>query len=257
MLETICKRQADRHFHAIADSAYGGKSVHLNLPGNCDLTSRLGLDAPLYQAAPVRKPGTIGRPRKRGRRLPSPRQMLQGRSRRITPNSYGRRDRSRVVDRAAYLYAMPDRPVRVVAVEPLSGGRRMQAFYSTCHDASGEQVLTWHAMRRSIEQAFQNSKEHLGFEEPQGWTRKAGQRTAPVAMLLYSLIVLWFASNGHRAYQAPNRPWYRSKTRASLADMPATLRCQSLKEQVSSYHLSGRGSRKVIETLLQALQRAA
>ena len=69
--------------------------------------------------------------------------------------------------------------------------------------------------------------------------------------------MLWFASNGHRAYQAPNRPWYRSKTRASLADMPATLRCQSLKEQVSSYYLPGRGNRKVIETLVQALQRAA
>ena len=81
--------------------------------------------------------------------------------------------------------------------------------------------------------------------------------TAPVAMLLYSLVVLWFASNGHRVYQAPNRPWYRSKTRASFADMLATLRCQSLEEHVSSYLLSGRGSRKVIEMLLQAVQRAA
>ena len=257
MLETLCKRHADRHFHAMADSAYGGKSVYLNLPGNCDLTSRLTLDARLYEPPPPRKPGTKGRPRKRGCRLPSPRQMLQGRSRRITLNIYGRRDRSRVADRAAYLYAMPERPVRVVAVEPLSGGRSMQAFYSTCHDASSEQVLTRYAMRWSIEEAFQNSKGHLGFEEPQGWTRKAVQRTAPVGMLLYSLVLLWFASNGHRVYQAPNRPWYRSKTRASFADMLATLRCQSLKEHVSSYHLSGRGSRKVIETLLQAVQRAA
>ena len=133
----------------------------------------------------------------------------------------------------------------------------MQAFYATYHDASGEQVRTCCAMRWSIEAAFQNSKGPRGFEETQGWARKAVQRTAPLAMLLYSLVVLWFASNGHRGYQAPNRPWNRSNTRASFADLLAMLPCQSLKAHVSSYPLSGRGSRKVIETLLQAVQRAA
>jgi hypothetical protein len=257
MLRILCKSHKCRRFHAVADSAYGGKSVYLNLPVNCDLTSRLDLDARLHEPAPVRRRKTNGRPRKRGKRLPTPRQMLKSRGRRMTLNIYGRKDRSRVVDCVARLYAMPDRPVRVVSVEPLTGGRTIQAFYSTCYDASATDVLTWYALRWSIEEAFQNSKGHLGFEEPQGWTRRAVERTAPTAMLLYSLITLWFASVGHRAYRPPFRPWYRSKTRPSFADMLATLRQESIREQVSALPLTGRGSRKVVRSLIHAVKQAA
>jgi hypothetical protein len=257
MLRILCKRHEHRRFHAIADSAYGGKSVLQNLPPNCDLTSRLDLDARLYTAPPVRRPGTNGRPRRRGTRLPTPRLMLEGRGRRLTLNIYGRRDRCRVVDAVAHLYHRPEHPARVVAVEPLTGGRTVQAFYSTCQHASAEAVLTWYAWRWSIEEAFQNSKSHLGFEEPQGWTRGAVQRTAPTAMLLYSLIVLWFAAEGHRHYRAPVRPWYRCKTRASFADMLATLRQETIREQVSALQLTGRGSRKVVKSLIHAVNQAA
>lgn len=257
MLTILCQSHESRRFHAIADSAYGGKSVYLNLPANCDLTSRLDLDARLYEAAPARRVGTNGRPRKRGQRLPPPRQMLKSRGRRLTLNIYGRKDRSRVVERTAYLYAMPDRPVRVVAVEPVTGGRTVQAFYSTCHNASATDVLTWYARRWSIEEAFQNSKGHLGFEQPQGWTRQAVQRTAPTAMLLVSLITLWFASDGHRHYRIPRRPWYRSKTHASFADMLATLRQESIRQEVSALPLAGRGSRKVLKTLIHAVKQVA
>lgn len=257
MLKILCKRHESRRFHAIADSAYGGQSVFLKLPSNCDLTSRLALDARLHEAVPERKPGTNGRPRRRGKRLPTPRRMLSGRGQRLTLNIYGRKDRSRAVDGVAHLYAMPERPVRVVAVKPLSGGRTVQAFFSTCSNASAENVLTWYAMRWSIEEAFQNSKSHLGFEEPQGWSRPAVERTAPTAMLLYSLTVLWFASEGHRHYQAPQRPWYRSKTRASFADMLATLRQESIREEVSALQLTGRGSRNVVKSLIRAVKQAA
>ena len=257
MLSVLCKRHKNRRFHVVADATYGGQSVLTRLPDNCDLTSRLLLDARLYDPPPARKPGTCGRPRKRGRRLPTPRQMLRQRTRRLTLEIYGRRDRSRVADCVARLHAMPDRPLRIVAVEPARGGRRMQAFYSTCHEASAEQVLTWYAMRWSIEQTFRDAKGHLGFEQPQGWTRKAVERTAPTAMLLYSLIVLWFAAEGHRHDRRPDRPWYRSKCHASFADMLHTLRCESARREVLSLGLRGRGSRKILKTLLHVVQQAA
>lgn len=257
VLHVLCGHAPGRSFHAVADSAYGGQSVLLSLPSNCDLTSRLDLDARLYDAAPIRRAGAQGRPRKRGWRLPTPRQMLRQRGRRITLDIYGRRDRSRVVDRLAYLYAMPQRSVRVAVVEPLTGGRTVQAFYSTCANATAETVLTWYAMRWSIEEAFQNSKGHLGFEEPQGWSPQAVQRTAPVAMLLHTLVLLWFAAEGHRCYQAPWRPWYRGKTQPSFADMLATLRQESIREQVSSLRPCGRGSRNLVKSLILAVKQAA
>lgn len=257
MLAKLCNARKHRCFHVVADSAYGGQSVLAHLPENCDLTSRLVLDARLYDPPPVRKPGTNGRPRRRGRRLSTPQQMLEQRTRRLTLDIYGRRDRSRVADQVARVYAVPCRPLRVVAVEPLTGGRKIQAFYSTRHEATAEQVLTWYARRWSIEETFHDAKSHLGFEQPQGWTRNAVERTAPTAMLLYSLIVLWFASQGHRHYRAPNRPWYRSKSRASFADMLTTLRRESIREQVLSLGLKGRGSRNIMKTLFNAVQQAA
>jgi hypothetical protein len=257
MLTLLCKAHECRRFHAVADSAYGGQSVLGKLPLNCDLTSRLETDARLFQPPPPRTATTQGRPRRRGARLPAPKQMLQGRGRRIRLDIYGRRDHSRVVDCEARLFAVPERPVRVVAVEPLHGGRKVQAFYSTRHEASAEEVLTWYARRWSIEEAFQNSKGHLGFEEPQGWSRRAVERTAPTAMLLYSLIVMWFATEGHCHYRAPWRPWYRSKARASFADMLATLRQESIREQVSAMPITGRGSRKLVKSFIHAVQQAA
>ena len=121
-------------------------------------------------------------------------------------------------------------------------------------------MLTWYAMRWSIEVAFQNSKTHLGFEEPQGWTRRAVQRTAPMAMLLYPGapgIVLWYVRDGHRYYSQPDRPWYRLKRHASFADMLTTLRRQSVREQVLSTPLSTRGTEKVMRILLHAIQQVA
>ncbi len=257
MLYVLCRAYENRRFHVVADSTYGGQSVLGDLPENCDLTSRLDLDARLHEAPPLRKPGTNGRPRKRGTRVLSPRQMLTARARRLTLNIYGRRDRSRVADQVARVYAVPQRPLRIVAVEPLTGGRRVQAIYSTRHEASAEMVLTWYAMRWSIEVAFQSSKMHLGFEQPQGWTRRAVERTAPTAMLLYTLILLWFARCGHRHYRPPDRPWYRTKCHASFADMLTTLRRQSVKEQVSSTPLRGGSSRNLTRTLLHVIEQAA
>jgi len=249
MLTLLCQARKSRHFHVIADSAYGGQSVLNHLPNNCDLTSRLLLNARLYGPRSQRQPGANGRPRKRGPQLPTPQQMLVERATRVELALYGRRDRVRLCDAVAHVHAAPQRPLRVVAVEALSGGRGQQAFYSTCWQATAIEILMWYAWRWSIEVAFHDSKQSLGFEEPQGWTRRAVERTAPMAMLLYSLIVIWFVRDGHHCYRPMERPWYTTKSQPSFADMLATLRRVSLREQVSSWGLGGHGSRKVLQIL--------
>lgn len=107
LLQLLCGLRKDQRFQVVADSTYGGQSVLCHLPTNCDLTSRLLKDARLYAAAPVRKPGTNGRPRQRGERLPTPRAMLTGRCRRVTLDIYGRREQARVADKSAM--SMPRR----------------------------------------------------------------------------------------------------------------------------------------------------
>jgi hypothetical protein len=257
MLWVLSSHRKDKRFHAVADSAYGGQSVLCHLPANCDLTSRLVKDARLYGARPERKRGTHGRPRKRGERLPTPQEMLASRCRRVTLDIYGRTEVARLVDRVAYVHAAPQRPLRVVAVEAMKGGRGQEAFYSTCWEATAEQVIAWYAMRWSLEVTNHDSKQHLGFEQPQGWTRRSVERTAPLAMLLYSLVVLWFAREGHRSWRPLDCPWYTSKTAPSFADMISTLRRLSIREQVLTLALAGPGSRKIQQLLENAVSMAA
>ena len=257
LLNVLCNHRENKRFHVVADSAYGGASVLCHLPENCDLTSRLVKDARLYDAPPTRKSGTNGRPRKRGERLPTPQAMLAGRCRHVSLDIYGRTEEARVADVCARVHVAPDRPLRVVAVEAIKGGRGREAFYSTCHDATAEQVIAWYAARWSIEVSFHDSKQSLGFQEPQGWTHRAVERTAPMAMLLYSLIVLWFAYEGHRDYRPFDCPWYTTKVAPSFADMLATLRRESIRRKVLSLALRGPGSRKVRQLLENAVTLAA
>ena len=102
-----------------------------------------------------------------------------------------------------------------------------------------------------------DAKGQLGFEEPQGWTRQAVRRTAPVAMLLYSLVVLWFARAGHRHYAPPQRPWYPGKAQASFADMLATLRACSVESEISSMPAHDQRSQNLLQTLIHVVKLAA
>jgi hypothetical protein len=108
-----------------------------------------------------------------------------------------------------------------VVADSAYGGQHVLA--RTCHEASAEQVIRWYAMRWSVEVTFRDSRQCLGFEEPRGWSRKAGERTAPLAMLLHTLVVLWFAKEGHRFWQPPTHRRYPAKANPSFADRLGAL----------------------------------
>lgn len=264
VLGLACSAFPARRFHLLVDSAYGGKETLKNLPPNCDLTARWLLDIRLCQPPPPRRPGQKGRGRVRGDRLPSPRQMLDGRCERLSFDRFGLRGSYRVASCLACLYAVPGRLLRVVATEPLSGGGRPRpkeraAFYSTCAGATAEQVLSWYATRWSVEVAFRDAKQELGCGQPQGWTRHAAQRATPTLMLLYSLAVLWFARDGHRDYAPPPRPWYPAKRKAaaSFADMLAALRACTLRAAFTSNPAPRQGPQKWLESLTGVLRAVA
>jgi hypothetical protein len=254
LLDRLCEAHPERRFHAIADSAYGGETVLGHLPRNCDLTSQMSMVTRLHAPPPERAPGTNGRPKMRGARLPSPKQMLEQRGRRMTLALYGRHDRVRIVETTACCYRVPGRPLKIVVVEPLVGGRPVQAFYSTQPEQAAEQVLTGYAGRWSIEETILGSKTYLGFEEPQGWSRNAVLRTAPIAMLLYSLVTIWFARVGHALYRPLVRPWYTTKTCPSFADMLTTLKNACVREEVSARLAETCLPENLLGPLLRAVQ---
>lgn len=132
---------------------------------------------------------------------------------------------------ALYYKAGKDRLLTIVLVHDLQGKRPDQMFYCTKLDWTARQILSAYSYRWSIECTFENAKQLLGLEDPANRLPRAIERTAPMALLLYSLVVVWFHQTGHRSLRFPNRPWYPKKQEASFADLLATLRRVSYEEK--------------------------
>ena len=132
---------------------------------------------------------------------------------------------------ALYYKSGGDRLLTIVLVRDLKGGRPDQMFYCTNLDWNARQILTTYACRWAIECTFENCKQLMGLGEQANRVAKAIERTAPMAFLLYSIVVVWFHRVGHALVQFPVRPWYPCKQEPSFADMLTTLRQISYDEK--------------------------
>ena len=117
-----------------------------------------------------------------GHRLPTPKAMAATR-RRWDPlplTLYGRSVTPLVFGCTALWYgALRDQPVRIVVVSDPSGRRRDEAFFCTDLTVDHTFILEGYARRWTIEVAFHDQKQFLGFEDPQNQTPEAVARTAP------------------------------------------------------------------------------
>lgn len=235
MLQWVASWLPDREFMVTGDSAYGGASVLQKLPANIDLISHVHPKGGLYEPAPKPKHGQkngCGRRRKKGRRLPGMAEWAKAKSkwRTLKFDEYGFHATIRIkVIKALYYKAGKDRLLTIVLVQDTLGKRPDQMFYCTRLAWDTRRILSCYARRWSIEVTFHDCKQLLGFEDPANRKEKAVRRTAPMAMVIYSLIVVWFHREGHRHVQFPDRPWYRRKAEPSFADMLTTLRRLSWK----------------------------
>ena len=234
MLQMVASWLPDRQFIVTGDSAYGGGSVLQKLPENIDLISHVHPKGGLYKPAPKPEPGKKGRgrQRKKGERLPDMEQWAKERTqwRTLTFDEYGFHATVKVkVIKALYYKAGRDRLLTIVLVRDTLGKRPDQMFYCTRLDWNARKILSCYARRWSIEVTFHDCKQLLGFEDPANRKEEAVRRTAPMAMVLYSLIVIWFHREGHRHVEFPERPWYQHKEEPSFGDMLTTLRRLSWK----------------------------
>jgi hypothetical protein len=217
------------------DSAYGGKSILSYLPPNVHLISHVHPKGALYERAPVEKARGRGARRKKGHRLPGMVQWANDSTKPWTKlkfNQFGLHATLAVKTiKALYYKAGGDRELTIVLVHDLEGKRPDQMFYCTKLDWSARRILTAYSYRWAIECTFENCKQFLGLEDPANRLPKAVERTAPFALFLYSLVVVWFHKTGHQFVSFPNRPWYRRKQEPSFADLLTTLRRVSLEEK--------------------------
>jgi hypothetical protein len=224
----------ERDLLVSGDSAYGGKSVLSQLPANVHLISRVHAKGVLYEPAPVQQDSPKvrrGRPRKKGARLPGMIDWANDTTKPwtdLTFDQFGLHATLQVKSQPALYYtAGGSRLLSIVLTRDQLGKRPVQMFYCTNLTWDVRQILATYAYRWAIECTFENCKQYLGLEDPANRVRLAVSRTAPVALFLYSMIVVWFQTVGHRLVQFPHRPWYKNKKEPSFADMLTTLRQRS------------------------------
>lgn len=181
----------------VGDSTYAALAfLHAcqQLPQPITVITRLRLDAALYEPAPPYQ--GKGRPRKKGKGLPTPQQVLQDPHThwtRLTLPWYSQSQRE--LDIATFTavwfhYGLPAVPIRYVLIRDVAGKFEPQALLSTDPTLTTEQILACFLRRWQMEPTFQHVRTHLGVETQRQWSDKAIARTTPTLLGLFSFITL-------------------------------------------------------------------
>ncbi len=240
----------------VGDNGYTNRSVLRALPNSFHFIGRAGMDAALYAVPAKVKGSRRGRPRVKGQRLPSPAQRAKtGRWRCIDAVIYGKSVTVQVqVFDALWYQAARERLLRFVLIRGWPGHDKDDVLVSTDRTLNAAQIIEAYCLRWSLEETFGWAKGRLGFEDPQNRTERAVQRTAPMALWTYSLVVWWYLqwAQGRTQLQFRTAPWNRSKSAPSFADMLATLRRQSWTLWISDLARRRRLDQKTLLPLLDA-----
>jgi len=188
-----------RRVIAVGDSSFSAIELLRDVGRHLCMISRLRLDAGLYEPAPPRPPGTRGRPRVKGARLPSLRERLADPATawhwtRVN-GWYGQSARELDVVSGTALWHHPGMqvPIRWVLVRDPEGEKEPQAFLCTDLDTDPVDILRWFVRRWRTETTFEEARRHLGLETQRQWSDLAILRTTPALLGLFSLVTLWAA----------------------------------------------------------------
>jgi hypothetical protein len=190
----------DRPIIAVADSSYAALELLAGCqawPRPVTIITRLRLDAALYEPAPPRRPRQIGRPRLKGKRLPTLAAIVGEPTTGWTPirvpdwYGAGARDVEVVSDTAVWYHTgRPPVPLRWVLIRDPRGQFDTQALLCTDRDVAPEQILAWFVRRWQLEVTFEETRRHLGIETQRQWSDLAIRRTTPALLGLFSLVTL-------------------------------------------------------------------
>jgi hypothetical protein len=223
----------DRRLIVVADASFAAIDLIAALRRHVCLVTRLRIDASLFAPAPPRRAGQMGRPRVKGRRLPTFKAVLADpkivwTSITVTEWYGGKPRKLEIVSDTAIWYnsGLPPALIRWVLVRDPTSEREPQSFLSTDLAAKPEQILQWFVSRWRMETTFQEARTHLGVETQRQWSDLAILRTTPALLGLFSLVTIW----ADRLVHTPTgiivprtAAWYR-KREPTFSDAIAAVR---------------------------------
>ncbi len=265
-----------------ADAEYACRTVVPRLSKTTTFVGPMNMEASLYGMASSYS--GLGRPRKRGARLPSPRRLAAEAAvawKRVTIHAYGRRVEVLTKTCTCLWYRVNGtRMVKMVLTRDPRRRIEDRAYFSTDSIMTIEELLQRFSRRWTIEVCFRDAKQFVGLEDAQnGWGRRKtsphrrakrpgpqarGRRgeiatlhTVPIVFVSYAVVVLWYLQNGqykndlHRARE--RAPWYRSKRMLSFSDMLDVIRRETWAGRLLENPQDQRARRKLQERLCGAL----
>jgi hypothetical protein len=186
-----------RKLVVVADYSYAAlELLHAcqRLPNPVTMITRLRLDAALYEPAPPYC--GRGRPRKKGKRLPTLAAVLADKETEwelVTLRWYDGQEREMAITSQTavwYHSGKPPVPIRWVLIRDPLGHYETVALLSTCVDLLPTQIVSWFVLRWQVEVTFEEARAHLGVESQRQWSDKAIARTTPVLLGLFSWVTL-------------------------------------------------------------------
>lgn len=228
----LTKRWLDsgRTLRVVADISYTCEAVIRDLPDGVHFTGRVRKDSALWEppVLPIERPR--GRPRTKGKRLPTPEEMFTDTTlpwRAIHVTTCGKETILHVYHLLAIWYhVLRPQIVTFVLVRDPSGAHADAVFLDTDPCASPEQIVARYSARWSIEITYRETKQLLGSADPQCRSELAVERAGMMAYWAYSLVIVWFVRHFHTAKRlvAPRTPWYKRKCAITFSDMLAAAR---------------------------------
>jgi len=263
MAKQVRRWLPERDIILVADSSYAALellSSLQSLTAPVYVVTQLRLDAALYEPVPPQTKRAVGRPRKRGQRLPtlqavldSPRTVWQMA---FVDDWYGQGPTTVEITSGTALWyhgGMPVVPLRWVLVRDPAGKFKSRALLCTDATVGQLQILRWFVRRWQVEVTFQEVRSHLGVETQRQWSAPAIARTTPVLLGLFSWVTL-LAHQSQRNGQLPVRQaaWYH-KTTPTFSDALAVVRRRIWKHWGLSMSMESSDMHKLPPTLLQRL----
>jgi hypothetical protein len=231
MLRILIGWFPERKFVFSGDGGYGthalARFAHRHAK-RLTLVSRYYPDANLYALPSTPKGKRPGRPQKKGKKCPSPQQVVARTEKRqkLTVNWYGgQTKRLEVVSAIGHWYKGGQElvPIRWVYVHHLSGTHCDDYFFTTDVSLSAKEIIEIFTGRWSIEVTFEELRAHLGLETTRGRCRNTVLRAAPWLFGLYTIVTLLYHGLPQRWQRERGLEWIGKDT-TTFSDVITAVR---------------------------------
>jgi DDE superfamily endonuclease/Archaeal putative transposase ISC1217 len=194
--------------------------------GRLTLVSQFYPDANLYEPPPP----YCGhdRPRVKGKKRPTPQEVVAGSKRTRLKNvawyGGGVRDVEVVSDTGHWYKAGQGLvEVRWVFVHDLTGTHRDEYFFTTDRKMTAQEVIETYTKRWNVETTFEEMRSYLGLETTRGWKEKTVLRAAPCLFGVYTLVACLYNQLPGR-YARERAVLWAGKTNVTFSDAITAVR---------------------------------